>query len=129
MLFGDGVTATFQMTGFNNKQTRHIRIMGTEGEIWGCMADKKVYWQRYGKEVNEIDLTTLATNFSGHGGGDQGLVHDVIRYMRGEEFDTSSITFIDRSVESHYLAFAAEDSRVRGGHPVDVEAFKKNIKA
>ena len=129
MLFGDGVTATFQMTGFNNKQTRHIRIMGTEGEIWGCMADKKVYWQRYGKEVNEIDLTTLATNFSGHGGGDQGLIHDVIRYMRGEEFDTSSITFIDRSVESHYLAFAAEDSRVRDGHPVDVEAFKKNIKA
>jgi len=129
MLFGDGVTATFQMTGFNNKQTRHIRIMGTEGEIWGCMADKKVYYQRYGKAVNEIDLTTLATNFSGHGGGDQGLVHDVIRYMRGEEFDTSSITFIDRSVESHYLAFAAEDSRVRDGHPVDVEAFKKNIKA
>ena len=129
MLFGDGVTATFQMTGFNNKQTRHIRIMGTEGEIWGCMADKKVYWQRYGKAVNEIDLTTLATNFSGHGGGDQGLIHDVIRYMRGEEFDTSSITFIDRSVESHYLAFAAEDSRVRDGHPVDVEAFKKNIKA
>ena len=127
LLFADGVTATFQMTGFNNKQTRTIRIMGTEGEIWGRMSDKKVYWQRYGQQPNEIDLTTLATNFTGHGGGDQGLVHDVIRYMRGEEFDTSSITFIDRSVESHYLAFAAEASRVQGGQLVDVEQFKANI--
>lgn len=126
-LFKNGVTATFQMTGFNNKQTRYIRIMGTEGEIWGTMADKKVHWQRYNKELHTIDLTTVATNFSGHGGGDQGLIHDVIRYMGGEQIDTSSITFIDRSVESHYLAFAAEASRVQGGQPVDIVQFKNNL--
>ena len=129
LLFEGGVTATFQMTGFNNKQTRHIRIMGTEGEIWGVMSQKKVYWQRYGEQVNEIDLTTLGTNFSGHGGGDQGLIHDVIRYMRGEDFDSSSVTFIERSVQSHYLAFAAESSRVQGGQLVDVEQFKRSIEA
>ena len=126
-LFDEGITATFQMTGFNNKQTRTIRIMGTEGEIWGRMSDKKVFWQRYGGQIQEIDLTTLTSNFSGHGGGDQGLIHDVIRYMRGEEFDTSSVTLIDRSVESHYLAFAAEFSRVQGGQLVDVEQFKNNL--
>lgn len=129
LLFEDGVTATFQMTGFNNKQTRKIRIMGTEGEIWGDFHEKKLYWQRYNKELHEIDLTTLTANFSGHGGGDQGLVHDVIRYMHGEDFDTSSVTLIDRSVESHYLAFAAEASRVRGGQLVDVEQFKKDLNA
>ena len=126
-LFDEGITATFQMTGFNNKQTRTIRIMGTEGAIWGRMSDKKVFWQRYGGQIQEIDLTTLTSNFSGHGGGDQGLIHDVIRYMRGEEFDTSSVTLIDRSVESHYLAFAAEFSRVQGGQLVDVEQFKNNL--
>lgn len=126
-LFEGGVTATFQMTGFNNKQTRHIRIMGTEGEIWGCMAEKKVYWQRYGQERQEIDLTTLSTNFSGHGGGDQGLIHDVIRYMRGEEFDSSSVTLIDRSVQSHYLAFCAEASRLQDGKTLNFAEFKNNI--
>lgn len=129
LLFEGGVTATFQMTGFNNRQTRYIRVMGTEGEIWGCMGDKKVYWQRYGKERHEIDLTALAANFSGHGGGDQGLIHDVIRYMSGEEFDSSSVTLIERSVESHYLAFAAEASRIQDGNTVDMEAFKKDLNA
>ena len=126
-LFEGGVTATFHMTGFNNKQTRYIRIMGTEGEIWGTMAEKKVYWQKYNQPVHEIDLTTLATNFSGHGGGDQGLVHDVIRYMQGQTFDTSSITLIDRSVQSHYLAFCAEASRIQEGKTLDFAEFKRNI--
>lgn len=127
MLFEGGVTATFQMTGFNNQQTRYIRIMGTQGEIWGRMNEKKVYWQRYNQPLQVIDLTQLATNFSGHGGGDQGLIHDVIRYMRGEEFDTSSVTLIERSVKSHYLAFAAEASRVQDGATICVAEFTEQI--
>jgi len=128
MLFEGGAAATFHMSAFNTLQTRYIRIMGTEGEVWGRMSDKKVCWQRFGEEMHEIDLTEQLKNPSGHGGGDQGLVYDVIRYLQGEEFDTSSITLIDRSVESHYLAFACEQSRITDGETVDFGEFKASIK-
>ncbi len=127
MLLEDGVTCTFQMIGFTNNQTRTLRIMGTEGEIWGDFHTRKVYWQRFNEEVHEIDLEQLCTDFSGHGGGDSGLVYDVIRLYRGDDFDTSAITFLERSAESHYMAFAAEASRVAGGQLVDMKEFVENL--
>ena len=39
------------------------------------------------------------------------------------------MTTVDRSAESHYLAFAAEESRVKGGQIVEIEEFKKTIGA
>ena len=127
MLLEDGVTCSFQMMGFTNKQTRTLRIMGTQGEIWGDFHTKKLYWQRFNEELHEIDLQTLTTDFAGHGGGDGRLIYDVIRLYRGDDFDTSAITFLDRSTESHYMAFAAEASRVAGGTLVDMEEFKANL--
>ena len=114
--FESGIVASFTMSGFNNVQSRTIRIAGTEGEIWGNFHAKELYWKRYKEEMHQVDLSS--TNTSGHGGGDTGLVWDVIRYFRGEDFDTSSITTIDRSAESHYLALAAEQSRVQGGQVI-----------
>ena len=128
MLLEDNVTVSFQMVGFTNMQTRTIRVMGTEGEIWGNFHDNILYYQRFGETApNSIDLTTLCDDFTGHGGGDARLIYDVIRLYRGDEFDTSAITFLDRSVESHYMAFAAEKSRVEGGQLVDMKEFVENL--
>ena len=57
------------------------------------------------------------------------MIQNVLRYYRGEDFDSSSITFIDRSVESHYMAFAAERSRCNDGAVVNMEDFKRSIGA
>ena len=127
MLLEDDITVSFQMTGFTNRQTRTIRVMGTEGEIWGDFREKELYVQRYGQQPEKIDLVSMCDDFAGHGGGDARIVHDVIRYIRGDAFDTSSMTTIQRSVESHYMAFAAEHSRVLGGELVHLESFKKTI--
>ena len=127
MQFAGGAVATFHMSAFNSLQTRYIRIMGTEGEVWGRMSDKKVYWQRFGEEMHEIDIADQLVDASGHGGGDRGLVFDVIRYMQGEEFDTSSVTLIERSVQSHYLAFACEASRLQEGKTLNFGEFVKGI--
>lgn len=125
MLMEDGITVTFQMSGFNNIQTRTIRVMGTEGELWGDFHANELYWRRYGKEQQKVDIAL--SQKSGHGGGDYGLIHDAIRYFRGDDFDTTSVTTIHRSVESHYMAFAAESSRVAGGELVSLDAFIKTI--
>ena len=129
LLLEDGVTATLQMIGFTNRQTRTIRVMGTEGEIWGDFHEKQLHYQRFGEKAQTVDLDALCNDFTGHGGGDGRLIHDVIRYMRGDKFDTTSMTTVERSLESHYLAFAAEHSRVSGGELVKMDQFKKGIGA
>jgi len=128
MLLEDNVTVSFQMVGFTNMQTRTIRVMGTEGEIWGNFHDNILYYQRFGETApNSIDLTTLCDDFTGHGGGDARLIYDVIRLYRGDDFDTSAITFLDRSAQSHYLAFAAEKSRLLEGQVLDMDEFTANL--
>lgn len=111
----DGVTISFTVSAFNEIQDREISVMGTKGRIWGSFHERKLHVGIYGKEPYEIDLADLYPETSGHGGGDTRMVRDVIRLFRGDEFDRSSITSIDRSVESHLVAFAAEESRRKGG--------------
>ena len=127
MLMEDGVTVTFQMNAFTNIQTRNIRIMGSEGELWGHFKNKELYFQRWGEEPVKIDLFALCQDFTGHGGGDAGIINDAIRLYRGEDFDTSSITYLEDSVESHYMAFAAEKSRVEGGQLINMQAFVEKL--
>ena len=71
-----------------------------------------------------IDVSKLASDFSGHGGGDTQLVKEFMDYLRSETAP-SGITTLDRSLESHYAALAAEESRLDGGKPVVIEAIKQ----
>lgn len=127
MLMEDGITLTFQMNGFTNIQTRQIRIRGTEGELWGHTKNKELCYQRWNEAPVKIDLFALCDDFTGHGGGDAGIIRDIIRLYRGDDFDTSSITYLEDSVDSHYMAFAAEKSRVEGGSLVLMEDFVKEL--
>ena len=101
--------------------------MGTEGELWGHSKNKELCYQRWGEEPVKIDLFALCSDFTGHGGGDEGIIRDAIRLYRGEDFDTSSITYLEDSVDSHYMAFAAEKSRVEGGQLINLQEFKDTL--
>ena len=123
----DGVTVTFQMIGFTNNMTRTLRVFGTEGEIWGDFHERALYVQRFGGKVEKIDLEALCSDFTGHGGGDSRMVYDVIRLYRGDDFDTSAITYLEPSAESHYMAFAAEESRLQGGKVISMDDYIANL--
>ena len=56
-----------------------------------------------------IDVDDAA---SGHGGGDFGLVASFLKAVRGEP--DGSLTSARASLESHLLAFAAEEARLDG---------------
>ena len=127
MLLNDEVTVTFQMLGFTNHQTRYLRVFGTEGELWGDFEERKIFVQRFNQELQTFDLNTPDSDFSGHGGGDAGIIYDMIRLYRGDDFDTTSVTFLENSVESHYMAFAAERSRLQNGTVVDLETFTASL--
>lgn len=119
----DHVTASFSLNAFHTRSTRTIRIGGTKGELWGDMHDKKIYLQMHGGEVQCIELNAELT---GHGGGDRGLVADAVEYFAGKE-NIPGITTLDDSADSHYLAFAAEESRIQGGRQIKLYASLRAI--
>ena len=123
-----GATVSFNMCGFNTGG-RSLRIMGTKGEIIGNMSDDHVrlfdFDSRESKRIMISDAVTDETINGGHGGGDRGIVHAFCNYILGE-YKGNSITDIDTSIESHLIAFAAEESRLNGT-VIDVQEYKKRF--
>ena len=66
--------------------------------------------------------TELDRKQSGHGGGDAGLARAFIRMLRGEP---DALTSGRSALESHILAFAAEEARLTK-QTVFLETFKQN---
>ncbi len=110
-----GATVSFTMCAFTKKCARHMRIMGTMGEIVADMETNTIDVRPYMGEDEHIDVRTLTDDFSGHGGGDARMVDDLLRLVSGEDTEKAALTGISRSVESHLVALAAEESRLKDG--------------
>jgi len=63
-------------------------------------------------------------DLSGHGGGDIKMVEDYLDVLSGKPMP-SAMTTIARSVESHYVALAAEASRLKKGEVILLDEFAK----
>ena len=110
----DGLTVSFTMSAFTAHGGRNLRVMGTRGELLCDMKAETIRVMVFGQPDEVIDVRTLADDFSGHGGGDVRMVDEFISLVRGEIPMSGTLTSIDRSVESHLVALAAEQSRVTG---------------
>lgn len=128
LLMEDGSTVNFVMSGFTGEQNRSIHIMGSKADLIGDFDKRTFTLRQFGKKPKVVDLNPLYTDTTGHGGGDARMVHDVLRLYLGEDFDTSAITVIDRSMESHFVALAAELSREQNGELVKMDEFIDNLK-
>jgi hypothetical protein len=84
------------------------------------MKENIIKVMRYGKPDEIIDVRTLTNDFSGHGGGDARLVREFVDLVRGEIGVSGTLTSIDRSVESHLVALAAEESRLCHGKVIEL---------
>lgn len=115
--FENGVNVTFNLCAFTDEVCRTIKIMGTKGEIRGNDAKNHIEVYEFGKgegrfangKKTEVIPDVLE---GGHGGGDTGLMKDFVNLCLGRQED--SRTNPRTSLESHIMAFAAEDSRVNG---------------
>lgn len=121
----DGSTMSLTMSGFTATNSRYCKIMGTTGEIIGDMEANTITVMPFGKKEELIDVSKLSDDFSGHGGGDVRLVEEFLDLISGEKEMTSQLSSIDDSLESHYLAFAAEESRVNDGKVVKLESYRR----
>lgn len=129
----DGTTMSFTMCGFTSSISRYARFMGTKGELIVNMDSNElerceITTRRFDKNVTEekVDVMSLSDDFSGHGGGDVVMVKEFLGIISGEKEESAYVTSLDRSLESHYCALAAEYSRVHGGLPVKLKDFAGN---
>jgi len=112
MEFEDQITAAFSMEAHTSYAGRRTRIMCTRGDMVGdeetlvvadFVKDIPTIWNA--KEISKIE--------SGHGGGDFGLMHDFLQAVNQHDPSLLSST-IEASMESHLIAFRAEESRLDG---------------
>lgn len=123
--FRNGITATFNLSGFTNRMTRTIKIMGEDGEIRASEADNVIEITRFastGVAEPETEIIRPPESTSGHSGGDSGIVEDFLGILEGRELE--SATDIHESVESHMMACAAEEARITG-KVVSITDFRK----
>lgn len=124
MKMTDGSTISHTMCGFTGTGSRYAKFMGTMGEILADMTENTIKITEFGKDTETIDVTKLATDFSGHGGGDNRMVEEFMDMLLNDSGPTVRTTSLDQSVESHYCALAAEESRVNGGKVVYLDKYR-----
>lgn len=119
--FAHNIHATFTMTAFTQDCHRTIKVTGTLGEVEGDMEENTLRLRRFGRPERFIDLREEDGEFSGHGGGDFGLMSSFCKLIA--EGGTQGLTGLDASMESHVMALAAEASRRGGGRTICLDQF------
>lgn len=119
----NGATLTLTMCAFTTAGSRTLTIMGTKGDIRADMSANTIRVCAFGGEPEVIDVTKLAADFSGHGGGDKQLISQFIDIVGGKEPD-SRVTTLEASVESHLVALAAEESRKSAGRVIEIAPMR-----
>ena len=126
MQFDDGCTVSFTINAFN-EGGRGIRIFGTKGELAYEPGAKNLRIFSFAtRQWEEIPLTNFGHDInSGHGGGDTGIMEDLLALLRGET-PSKSVCEVRTSYENHLIGFAAEKARLENS-VVSLEAFDKSI--
>ncbi len=104
-----GATVTLTMQGHSHRESRTMRYDGTRATLRGKFAHGEDSIEIYDHVTGETQQVPIPAAESGHGGGDQGIVRSFLRALRGEE---APLTSARESLESHLMAFAAEESRL-----------------
>ncbi|MBD8929459.1 MAG: gfo/Idh/MocA family oxidoreductase [Clostridiales bacterium] len=130
--FESGATGTHNMVGGSAEPRREIHIIGTKGEIFGNFEESKFTVLKIDPspdahneecDVEEIDLRVtgdMVGAYGGHGGGDERLAADFVKFIRGEKPSLACTSIFD-SVAGHLSVYLADKSRENGGVPMDVK--------
>ena len=123
--FENGVTVTFNLSGFTNRIARTLKIMCEDGEIRASELENAIEITRFaanGIERSDSVVIHPEATRSGHGGGDSQIVEDFLALLEGRS--AGALSDISRSVESHMMACAAEEARLRG-EVISVAQYRK----
>lgn len=125
MLMEDDSTINFSMCAFSEDCYRYIHIMGTKGEITADMRSNTIKIEPFAGEMKIFDMNELSPDLRGHGGGDSGMIEEFVDMLINQSEPNDRTTSIERSMESHFIALASEESRLNGGKIIDMSQYKK----
>ncbi len=124
MQFGYGASAVLVMHGHSHQEGRTMRFDGTRATLRGQFLihrqEIEVHDHLTGK-AETIGPSRGPISGTGHGGGDARLMSAFLRAVRDR---SHALTTARESLESHVMAFAAEQAREHN-HVVDMDAFRR----
>jgi hypothetical protein len=99
------------MTAFTRGRDRETRIFGTKGELFGNGQTLEIF-DFLSEKTTTIDteLESDGSIQSGHGGGDEGVMHAFLTALRQND-PSKILSGPNESLESHLMVFAAETAR------------------
>ncbi len=121
--FEGGVTGTLNMNGHSHEEGRTLRIDGSIASLLAKFSFNRTYIEIHDHRTMDVEDYKFSNNAEqgGHGGGDFGIMEDFVQAMnRGKEPTTRA----RESLESHFMAFAAEISR-HNNIVVDMADFRE----
>jgi predicted dehydrogenase len=118
----DDTTILFSMQGHSHNNARTMRYSGTLGTL------------RASEDADEITVYDYVTGneetvrpgrvAGGHGGGDLGVMDDYVAALQHP--GQAPLTNARASLESHLMAFASEEARIKGV-VLDMAAFRERV--
>lgn len=117
MEYEDGVTASWQASAFTNEIMRETKIMGTKGEIEGCMEDDAFEIRDFA--TGNVTTVHVHTPKTLHSGGDECIMQTFTGALRNPDEDQLMYS-AELSLQGHIMAFATEKSRADGGRVIEM---------
>jgi len=125
MEFESGITGVLFMHGHSHEEGRTMRYDGTRATLRGRFTMIKSEITIHDHLTGKTEIIVPAGTLYGHGGGDVGLMAAFVRTVR--EGRAEPLTSARASLESHLMAFAAEQSRIQGGAVIEMDAYRREV--
>jgi hypothetical protein len=125
-----GASVSMIMHGHSHKEGRTMRYDGTRATLLGrYYLDEQwieIHDHLTGKvERIEFPVTSSGAGATGHASGDQGLMAAFVRAVNGV---APALTIARDALESHLMAFAAQEARLNG-IVIDMREFRRRAEA
>ncbi|MDY5701697.1 MAG: Gfo/Idh/MocA family oxidoreductase [Lachnospiraceae bacterium] len=117
MEFEGGLTVSLTMCAFTNLCERTITIQGTRGELTGRMEDDSI--QVVDFLTGNRNVWKLNTPRTGHSGSDEAMMRELVGLISSGR-QSESVSKALEAIESHLIAFAAEESQLAGGKVIEL---------
>ena len=112
MQMEDELTISFTMSAFTNECERTITLQGSKGEIFGRMEEDEIIVTDF--VTGNRTVHKLNTPKVGHSGSDAAMMKELVSLIfQGRQRE--NISNATQAIDSHLIAFAAEESRLNGG--------------